>query len=227
MRTFAEILAIAAARKGGEGAVLAGIAAPRTPEALAATPDDRWLATMAKGIFQAGISWKVVDTKWPGIEAAFHGFDIAAVTFQPPDWLHDLCADPRIIRSPPKVQAILHNAALIRRISADHGSFGRVIATWPGTDFAGLLQWLATEGARLGGTTGGWVLRQMGRDGYILSQDVVARLVAEGVVDKAPTSKKGWAAVQVAFNQWQTESGLPLTTISRVLAQSIDAEKVE
>jgi hypothetical protein len=41
------------------------------------------------------------------------------------------------------------------------------------------------------------------------------------VIDKAPTSKKGWMAVQAAFNQWQAESGLPLTTISRVLAQSI------
>ena len=227
MRTFAEILAIAAARKGGEGAVLAGIAVPKSPEALAATPDDRWLATMARGIFQAGISWKVVENKWPGIEAAFHGFDINAVTFQPPDWLHDLCADPRIIRSPPKVEAILHNAALIRRTSAGAGGFGRFIADWPGTDYAGLLQWLASEGARLGGTTGGWVLRQMGRDGYILSQDVVARLVAEGVVDKAPGSKKGWAAVQAAFNRWQAESGLPLTTISRVLAQSIDAEEAQ
>jgi len=50
---------------------------------------------------------------------------------------------------------------------------------------------------------------------------VLARLAAEGVIDKAPTSKMAWAAVQEAFDTWRAQSGQPLTTISRVLAQSI------
>lgn len=224
MRSFDQILSIAADRKGGVAAVMADIPVPKSADDLAAIPDQVWLATMARGIFQAGISWKVVDNKWPGIEAAFLGFDVAAVTFQPPDWVHDLCEDVRIIRSLPKVEAILHNAALIRRVSGEAGSFGRFVGDWPASDFAGLLQWLIAEGARMGGATGPYMLRQMGKDGYILSQDVVARLVAEGVIDKEPTTKKGFAAVQVAFNHWQEESGLPLTTISRVLAQSIGGE---
>ncbi len=221
MRSYDEILAIAAARKGSGEAVLAGIPAPRDAAALAAIPDDRWLAQMARGILQAGISWKVVDTKWPGIEAAFLGFDLSAMAFQPDDWFYDLCRDTRIIRSPPKVRAILDNAAFIRRVRDAYGGFGRRVGDWPAEDFAGLLQWLQVEGARLGGSTGPYMLRQMGKDGYILSQDVVARLVAEGVVDKAPTSKKAWTAVQAAFNRWRAESGQSLTTISRVLAQSI------
>ena len=77
------------------------------------------------------------------------------------------------------------------------------------------------EGARLGGGTGSYLLRSMGKESYILSKDVVARLVAEGVIDKAPTSKKAKAAVQQAFNTWAEESGYNLTEISRVLAQSI------
>ncbi|MGR3581851.1 MAG: DNA-3-methyladenine glycosylase I, partial [Sagittula sp.] len=89
-------------------------------------------------------------------------------------------------------------------------------------DFAGLLQWLQKEGSRLGGSGGAYMLRMMGRDSYILSGSVVARLSAEGVVDKAPSSKKAWAAVQEAFNTWRQESGQSLTAISRVLAQSID-----
>lgn len=221
MRSFDEILSIAAARKGGVAAVMEGVPLPLGAQALAATADSDWLATMAKGIFQAGISWTVVDNKWPGILEAFHQFDINTVTFQPPDWWQDLCDDPRIIRSPPKVQAILHNAAMIRRVSEERGSFGRFVADWPADDLAGLLVWLGTEGERLGGNTGPYVLRQMGKDGYLLSPDVVARLVEEGVIDKAPTTKKGYAAVQGAFNQWAQESGLPLTTISRVLAKSI------
>lgn len=221
MRSFDEILTIAAARKGGVDKVLEGIPVPLSADALAAIPDARWLAQFARGILQAGISWKVVEAKWPGIEAAFLGFDITAMTFQPEGWADDLCTDTRIIRSPPKVRAILDNAAFIRRVRDEWGSFGRRVGDWPGEDFAGLVQWLQAEGSRLGGSTGPYALRQMGKDSYILSRDVVARLVAEGVVDKAPTSKKGWAAVQAAFNTWQAQSGATLTTISRVLAQSL------
>ncbi|GGE10844.1 DNA-3-methyladenine glycosylase I [Gemmobacter megaterium] len=221
MRSYDEILAIAAERKGGFGAVLDDAPVPLTPEALAAIPDDRWLSTMARGIFQAGISWKVVETKWPGIEEAFHGFDVGRVSMMDDLWFDALVADPRVIRSAPKIAAIRDNAAFIRRVAAEHGGFGRRIADWPARDFAGLLAWLAREGSRLGGSTGPYMLRFMGRDGYILSQDVVKRLIAEGVIDGPPTSAKARAAVQAAFDHWQAQSGQTLTTISRVLARSI------
>lgn len=222
MRSYEEILDIAAERKGGRAAVLDGILAPLSADELAAIPDARWLAQMARGILQAGISWTVVEKKWPGITEAFHGFDVPRLAMMSEDWFDELLADTRIIRSAPKVRAIQQNAVFIQEVSAAHGSFGRRVGDWPAEDFAGLLDWLKREGARLGGATGAYALRQMGKEGYILSGSVVARLVAEGVVDKAPASKKAWAAVQYAFNTWQAESGQSLTVISRVLAQSID-----
>jgi len=85
----------------------------------------------------------------------------------------------------------------------------------------GLLALLKTRGSRLGGNTGQYFLRFMGVDGFVLSRDVIARLVAEGIVDRAPASQKTMAAVQEAFNAWQAESTRSLTEISRVLAMSI------
>ncbi|SMX41495.1 DNA-3-methyladenine glycosylase I [Maliponia aquimaris] len=222
MRTFAEILDIAAERKGGRDAVFADTPVPKTPDALAAIPDDRWLSCMAKSVFQAGISWTVVEKKWSDIEEAFYNFDVGRVALMSEDWFDELLSDPRIIRSPPKVEAIQQNAVLVQETAAEFGSFGRRVGDWPAEDFAGLLDWLKTKGARLGGTTGAYVMRSMGKESYILSSSVVARLEAEGVVDKPPTSKKAMAAVQAAFNTWAEESGESLTTISRVLAQSID-----
>lgn len=222
MRTFDEILGIAATRKGGREAVLNDTRAPLSPQALADVPDDRWLAQMARCIFQSGISWQVVDRKWPEIEAAFGGFSVGRTALLSDDDVDALLRDPRIIRSAPKVLAIRHNAAWMQEVAAEHGAFARRVADWPAQDFAGLLDWLKTSGQRLGGNTGAYVLRFVGRDGFILSRDVVARLQAEGVIDRAPTSKKAMAAVQAAFNTWAEQSGLPLTTISRVLAQSID-----
>ncbi|WP_324250252.1 hypothetical protein [Halocynthiibacter styelae] len=126
-----------------------------------------------------------------------------------------------MIRSAPKIRAISNNAIFIRQVAAEQGSFGKRITDWPDDDFFGLLDWLQKEGARLGGKTGAYALRMMGRDGFMVSKDVVARLVVEGIIDKAPTSKTAKKAVQKAFNQWREENGRSLTEISRVLARSI------
>lgn len=222
MRRFDDILEIAAARHGGRDAVLAGALAPLSPDAIAAQPDDRWLAAMARSIFQAGISWSVVDAKWPGIAAAFDDFAVPPLAMMDDDRLDTLLADPRVIRSGAKIAAIRDNAAFIMRVAADAGGFGRRIADWPVDDFGGLLGWLGREGSRLGGNTGAYVLRAMGKEGFMLSKDVLARLRAEGVIAGAVASPKALAAVQAAFNSWQAQSGLTLNQISRVLAQSID-----
>ena len=56
MKPFSDIHAEAARRKGGEAALeaLIGEHRPRRPAELATIPDDRWLAQMSKGVFQAG-----------------------------------------------------------------------------------------------------------------------------------------------------------------------------
>ncbi|MDJ0613747.1 MAG: hypothetical protein QNJ29_08710 [Rhizobiaceae bacterium] len=77
------------------------------------------------------------------------------------------------------------------------------------------------HGSGLGGNTGQYFLRMMGKDSFILSRDVTARLIAEGIVDKNPISKKALTQVQQAFNTWMDQSGRGLTEISRVLAMSV------
>jgi hypothetical protein len=51
---------------------------------------------------------------------------------------------------------------------------------------------------------------------------VVAALVRENVIAKAPGGRRDLAAIQQAFNQWSSESGRNLTEISRILAMSAD-----
>ena len=40
---------------------------------------DEYLEHLSRGVFQAGISWRVVESKWPGIKKAFHGFKVERV----------------------------------------------------------------------------------------------------------------------------------------------------
>ena len=56
----------------------------------------------------------------------------------------------------------------------------------------------------------------------MFSADVVKALVEQGVVEKAPTSKRALRQVQEVFNVWHEESGRELCQISRVLACSVD-----
>jgi len=84
-----------------------------------------------------------------------------------------------------------------------------------------LLDLMKKQGSRLGGNTGQYALRFIGKDGFILSADVTNALMREGVVAKIPSSKKDMAAVQGAFNQWHEETGRPYSHLSRILAMSV------
>jgi 3-methyladenine DNA glycosylase Tag len=76
MQSFAEIYALACARHGGPEQFEAELPKSTPLEQLRAIPDHRWLAGFTRVIFQAGISWKVIDAKWQGFEDAFHQFDL-------------------------------------------------------------------------------------------------------------------------------------------------------
>ena len=56
-----------------------------------------YLEAMSKVAFQPGMSWKVVDAKWPGIKEAFHGFDVESVADMRESDLDELPNDARVI----------------------------------------------------------------------------------------------------------------------------------
>jgi len=222
LRSFGDIFALAAARKGGAQALEATLPNPKPPAELAAIPDDRWLATMTRAVFQAGFSWKVIENKWPGFEVAFWGFDPGRCSMMSDDDLDALVQDKSIVRNGAKIRSVAENATFLRELAAEHGSAAKALANWPAGDYVGLLTTLKKRGSRLGGTSGQYFLRVMGVDGFILTRDVVRALIREGVVEKEPTSQRDLAKVQAAFDHWRTESGRPMTQISRALAGSIE-----
>ena len=220
MRHFDEVFEIAADRHGGAAALEQKLSKPKSLDELAAMSDDRWLSIITKTIFQAGFNWKVIENKWDGFEAAFDGFDVGRCAFMDDEKFDALLKDTRIVRNGTKIAAVRDNAAFLLELREEGGA-GQVLGGWPSTDYVGLLAMLGKRGSRLGGTSAQYAMRFAGRDSFILSQDVTARLIAEGVVDKAPTSKKAMAAVQDAFNTWMDQSARSLTEISRVLAMSV------
>jgi 3-methyladenine DNA glycosylase Tag len=223
LKAFSEIRARAEARKG-KAAIeerLRNYMGRSDGDTLG---DDRLLAEMAKYIFSSGISWKVVESKWPGIEDAFLGFDPNLLNIQPDDFWHDLLGDKRIIRHGAKVQAIRRNAAFVSDLAREHGSAMKFLLDWPASDLVGLFEFLKKRGDRLGGHTGSYVLRAIGKQNFVLSRDVVACLRDAGVAITGDGSGKAEGkAIQAAFNQWAEETGLPMSHLSVIAAQSIDS----
>ena len=225
---FKAIRARAEKRKGGPKALEKLL--PKQPDSkvVAKLTDDRILAEMTKRVFSAGFAWSVIENKWPGFEKAFLGFKPTKLIFQPDDFWEALVSDTRIVRNGAKIASVRENAAFIAEIAKEHGSFGKFLAKWPSSHQIGLLDLLAKRGSRLGGNTGQMLLRFIGWDGFVTSQDVVACLRDAGLDIAAEVKSKGdLAKVQAQFNAWATETGLPYTHLSRICAMSVGENRME
>ena len=88
-----------------------------------------YLEAMVKVISTAGINWKVVEAKWPGITEAFAGFDVETVAALTPEDIDRLAADPRVIRNRRKLQAIGDNAAMLLELDKAPGGFAGFLSS--------------------------------------------------------------------------------------------------
>jgi 3-methyladenine DNA glycosylase Tag len=82
---------------------------------------DDYLEHLSKGVFQAGISWRVVDAKWGTIKQAFHRFKVERVARMTDREIDALAKDERVIRSRPKIAAVVHNAGVILELERSGG----------------------------------------------------------------------------------------------------------
>ncbi|MCP5086971.1 MAG: 3-methyladenine DNA glycosylase [Rhodobacteraceae bacterium] len=221
MKSFASIREAAEARKGGVGALSAILDDYSYARDISKLSDDRVLSELSKRVFQAGFNWKVVENKWDGFEAAFHGFDIGRNALMSDEDLDKHLKNTDIIRHGKKILSIRDNAVFLSDLAREYGSAANCIGEWPSSDLISLWEIMKKRGARLGGTTGQYALRFLGKDSFILSRSVVAALNAAGVIDGAATSQTARKKVQAAFNSWAEESGESYTRMSRVLAMSV------
>ena len=85
--------------------------------------DNGYFEVLTQAVFQAGFSWKVVRSKWPGFQKAFDGFDIHKVAAYDERDVDRLLADEGIVRNGRKIQATIDNARVVQQLIAEHGSF--------------------------------------------------------------------------------------------------------
>lgn len=84
---------------------------------------------MTRVIFQAGLSWKLIKSKWPNFRDAFKDFSIENVARFSDDDVEQLMANEGIVRNRRKILATIHNAAELQAIKREFGSFQTFIDT--------------------------------------------------------------------------------------------------
>lgn len=82
-----------------------------------------YLEVMSKAVFQSGMSWQVVNAKWPDTKEALHGFEIGRVAALTEEELEELAHDTRVIRNRRKLAAIAYNAQRIIELDVEHSCF--------------------------------------------------------------------------------------------------------
>ncbi len=91
-----------------------------------------YLEVMSKAVFQAGISWQVIEAKWPGFKEAFFDFDPERIARLSPKEIDALAADTRIVRNRRKIEATVANAATMVELNVRYGSFRKYLRSHGG-----------------------------------------------------------------------------------------------
>ena len=107
-----------------------------------------YLDVMSRSVFQSGMSYRVVESKWPGTREAFHGFDTERVASMGEREIDALTRDTRVIRNRRKLEAVVGNAQRMLELEAEHGSFRQYLRSQD--DFQATLKMLRGDFRFLG-----------------------------------------------------------------------------
>jgi 3-methyladenine DNA glycosylase Tag len=209
-------------RVGGMQALSQRLPRPKSADELRAVPDDRYLSEMSLRIFRAGLKHSVVDAKWPAFEDVFLGFEPKRVVAMTDEEIEALLQDQRLIRHWGKLKSVRANAAAVTKLAEQHGGVGAWLADWPRDNVVGLWDELAKRFSQLGGNSGPYFLRMVGKDTFMLTPSVISALNHWDAFEGTPKSKADRAEVQEVFNAWVRASSRPLCQVSMILALSVD-----
>ena len=101
------------------------------PKQVKAEKPAEYLEVLTKAVFESGMSWKVIEAKWPGFQEAFHGFDPERIVDFSPDEIDALTSDTRIVRNRRKIESTIHNAATMLELEREFGSVRAYLQSKP------------------------------------------------------------------------------------------------
>jgi len=126
--------------------------------------DDGYFEQMSKVVFRAGLNWRVIDKKWPGIKRAMANFSINAVALFDADDIDRLLKDDGMIRSAKKIAGVIGNARAVQKVQKDFGSFPKYLQALKANGEEALLNDLRKRFAFLGESSSIMFLYSVGEE---------------------------------------------------------------
>lgn len=127
--------------------------------------DDVYFENMTRVIFQAGLSWKMINKKWPNFKKVFENFSIEKVSKFDDNDLARLMADKGIVRNRSKIEATINNAKQFQEIKKESGSFQSYLDSLDKSqNYALAIKELSKKFRRLGPSSARIFLYSVGED---------------------------------------------------------------
>ena len=92
--------------------------------------DADYFGRMHKAIFSAGLSWAMVEKKWPNFTKPFEDFHPERIAKFTQTDVKRLMNDQGIIRNEQKIRAVVYNAKEFVRLHSEFGSFGKYVGSF-------------------------------------------------------------------------------------------------
>jgi 3-methyladenine DNA glycosylase Tag len=122
------------------------------PERISPKKLADYLDVLSRAVFQSGMSWRVVEAKWPGTREALYGFDPERLADLTPDDVDRLAQDQRLIRNRRKIEATVANAQTMLDLDREYKGFKRYLGSFGdfeavSTDLSKRFKFLGATGA--------------------------------------------------------------------------------
>ena len=127
--------------------------------------DDAYFENMTRVIFLAGLSWKMIDKKWPNFRMAFKNFSVERVARFTQKDVQELMHDAGIVRNRAKITAAVDNARRFQNVRTEYGSFKQYLDSLDKSEnYASVIKDLGRKFSRVGPSSARIFLYSVGED---------------------------------------------------------------
>jgi hypothetical protein len=93
----------------------------RIPRVISDPSLDDHLEVMTRAIFQAGLSWALIDARWDAFRTAFEGFNVTVIATYGEGEIERLMAAEGVVHSRSKIAGTIANARALKALAAEYG----------------------------------------------------------------------------------------------------------
>ncbi len=103
----------------------------RIPRVIAVPTLDDHLEVMTRAIFQAGLSWALIDARWDAFRTAFEGFNLKLIATYGEGEIERLMEAEGVVHSRSKIAGTIANARALQALAAEHGDVATYARSFP------------------------------------------------------------------------------------------------